>query len=196
MNKILNISFYKQDASIVAKKLLGTYLIHQSPEGQTIGKIVETEAYLSINDPASHSFKGLTNRNSVMFGPPGRAYIYYIYGMYYCFNVVTGKKGSGQAVLIRALEPIEGIPLMKLRRNKDEITELANGPAKLVQAMGITKNLNGSDLTHDSIQISQPRAGDEIDPNEIKVSGRVGISKGNDMLLRYYLKKSKFVSKY
>src|SRR5215472_7349214 len=112
---ILPPEFYAQDTITVARKLLGCYLVHLEEERTTVGRIVETEAYLA-DDPASHSFKGKTKRSSVMFGPAGYAYVYFIYGMHVCLNVVTGEEGKGEAVLFRALEPIEGVAIMQDRR--------------------------------------------------------------------------------
>jgi DNA-3-methyladenine glycosylase len=131
-------SFFEQDVETVAVGLLGCELVHSNSQGITSGIIVETECY-SQDDAASHSYRGKTERTRVMFGPGGYAYIYFTYGMHYCFNVVSGRAGHGQGVLIRALEPKQGIELMQKRRNKEKVHELANGPAKLVQAMGITK---------------------------------------------------------
>src|SRR3989338_2180484 len=136
----LDKKFYEKTTIEIAKSLLGTYLVHESPVEKTVGMIVETEAYLA-NDPSCHGFRGETPRNRPMFGDPGHAYIYFIYGMYHCFNVVTAPVGVGEAVLIRALEPVEGMALMEKRRQGKK--DLAGGPGKLVIAMGITRQMNG-----------------------------------------------------
>jgi len=120
---ILPQTFYEQDTITVAKRLLGCYLVHLEGEETTLGRIVETEAYL-VHDPAAHSFIGKTKRNSVLFGPVGHAYVYFIYGMHYCFNVVTGREGMGEAVLIRALEPLQGMLVMRKRRRRQKLTLL------------------------------------------------------------------------
>lgn len=144
--KILRKDFYHRDTSQIAKDLLGKKLVRRQ-KGRTLsGMIVETEAYLSRSDSASHAFKGQTPRNRVMFGPAGRAYVYFVYGMHYMFNIVTEDKGSPGAVLIRAVEPLEGLNQMKALRKKTG-RDLTNGPAKLCQAMAIDKSLNGWDLT-------------------------------------------------
>src|SRR5260370_33103893 len=117
--------------------------MHLEEEETTLGRIVETEAYL-WNDPAAHAFVGKTKRNAVLFGPVGHAYVYFIYGMHYCVNVVTGREGAGEAVLIRALEPQRGIALMQQRRRTEKVTLLCNGPARLTEALGITVALNGN----------------------------------------------------
>ncbi|MDO8498395.1 MAG: DNA-3-methyladenine glycosylase [bacterium] len=184
--------FYRQNAVIVARKLLGSYLVHQSPEGKTVGRIVETEAYLGKDDPASHAYRGKTRRNAVMFGPPGHAYIYFTYGMHYCFNVVTGKNGVGEAALIRALEPLEGLELIKQRRKTVNVYQLCSGPAKLVQAMGITPDLNGSDLTSGPLQIFT--AGIDNEKIEIITAPRIGISQAQDLPLRFYIKGNSYIS--
>ncbi len=185
--------FFKGPTEVIAKKLLGKYLVRVF-EGKILsGKIVETEAYLDENDLASHSAVGMTERNRVMFGESGLAYVYFTYGMHYCFNVVTGKQGKGSAVLIRALEPVDGIELMKkFRRMKDEIN-LTNGPAKLCQALKIDKNLNGIDLkTSAEIFIAE---GEKIKDIDIITSTRIGIKKSIELPLRFYIRKNKFVSK-
>ena len=182
--------FFKKDTKSIEQSLVVMYLIHESPEGKTVGKIVETEAYL-FNDPAAHSFRGKTQRNAPMFGKPGRAYVYFTYGMHYCFNIVTGKEGIGEAVLIRALEPIEGIGLMKKRRKQEDLSRLCNGPAKLVQAMGITKNYNNISLVKRPLYIE-----DKNKENFCIVrKSRIGISLAKSKLLRFYIKGNIFVSK-
>ncbi|MDP1696069.1 MAG: DNA-3-methyladenine glycosylase [archaeon] len=188
--KPLPLNFFNNSTAEVAKALLGCYLVNETPQGEAIGKIVETEAYLS-DDPASHSSKGITERNKPMFSHPGTIYIYFTYGMYHCFNIATREKGIGEAVLIRALEPIKGLELMKKRRKTDNIKELCNGPAKLVQALDISKKLNNSPINSSSLKIFQP------DNNKIKITTakRIGISKGAELPLRFFIKDNKFVSK-
>jgi DNA-3-methyladenine glycosylase len=190
---ILTQEFYQQDTITIAQKLLGTYLVNDSLDGKTVGKIVETEAYVS-NDPANHAFKGQSVRNTAMFRLPGHVYIYLIYGKYYCFNVVTEQEGVGEAVLIRALEPTEGINLMQIRRKTDEIRKLCSGPGKLVQAMAIPKYLNGNPLSKPPLYI-EDRADQQISELDIVTTTRVGISKGADAPLRFYLKDNPFISK-
>ncbi|HAG12170.1 MAG TPA: DNA-3-methyladenine glycosylase [Desulfotomaculum sp.] len=188
--RILPVSFYGRDTRTVARELLGHILVSNNSDGMTSGIIVETEAYLQ-NDPACHSAKGLTKRNRAMFGPPGCAYIYFIYGMYYCFNVVTREQGIGEAVLIRALEPLEGIELMKERRGRNKLAELCSGPGRLVQAMGIDKGWNGRDLTENGLFIC---AADEVG-HKIVSTTRIGISEGKELPLRFYIAGNPFVSK-
>lgn len=182
-------SFFEQDSVTLAQALLGKRLVHEAADGAVAGIIVETEAY-DQSDAASHSYKGETARTKAMFGPGGHAYVYFTYGMHYCFNVVSGPDGHGQAVLIRALEPVKGIELMEQRRHKEKVTELCNGPAKLVQAMGITKADYGKELWHGTLRIEDTELTPEI------VSGpRIGISKAVDVPWRFWIKDSKFVSR-
>lgn len=196
MKKKIPAYFYKDKTIEVAKKLLGAFLVHESPKGKTVGRIIETEAYLH-DDPACHASRGKTRRNRVMFGPPGHAYIYFIYGMYYCLNVVTGPPEVGEAVLIRALEPIFGVDLMKKRRPKAKsLHELMNGPAKLMMAMGIPHSLNGASLTRHPLYLMRdiPHAGINSSHSMV-VTTRIGISKGGHLPLRFYIKDNLFVSK-
>jgi len=185
--------FFKGTTEEVARKLLGKILVRVIGGKILSGKIVETEAYLDENDLASHSAVGMTERNKVMFGEAGLAYVYFTYGMHYCFNVVTGEVGKGSAVLIRSLEPIDGIDLMKKFRQKDDVHILTNGPAKLCQALKIDKKLNGDDLkTSNEIFIAEP---DKNEKFEVVITKRIGIEKSKDLLLRFYIKENKFVSK-
>lgn len=186
----LPVEFYARDTTLVARELLGTFLVHITNEGTTVGKIVETEAYLR-DDPACHASRGMTPRNSVMFGPPGIAYVYFTYGMHYCFNVVTATEGIGEAVLIRAVEPLEGLDLMRNRRGRDRLHELCAGPARLVQAFGITKEHNKAALTKGNLFIAP--ASDH--PPDIYITTRIGIKEGADLPLRFYIKGNKFISK-
>ncbi|HLC22427.1 MAG TPA: DNA-3-methyladenine glycosylase [Candidatus Nanoarchaeia archaeon] len=182
---------FQKDTKAVAKELLGMSLVHETKEGKTVGKIVETEAYLQ-RDPGSHSHKGMTPRNAQMFGKAGTAYVYFIYGMYHCFNIVTNKEGIGEAVLIRALQPVNGIELMKKRRKTDDIRNLCSGPGKLVIAMGITKHHNGADLLTGTIRLLPRKKNKKID---IVTCTRVGISIGKELPYRFYIKNNPFISK-
>ena len=138
--------FYSRDTVTVARALLGQRLVRDL-EGQRVsGRIVEVEAYDGQRDQASHARSGPTERNASMFGPPGNAYVYFIYGMHYCFNVVTEPKGNGAAALVRALEPVEGLDEMRARRSGWDGVALTNGPAKLCYALGIDRDLDGADL--------------------------------------------------
>lgn len=185
------------DTVAAAKSLLGSVLCHETPEGTAAGRIVETEAYL-FGDPACHASRGMTPRNAIMFGPPGRAYIYFVYGMYHCFNVVTRPKGVGEAVLIRALEPLEGIDLMRKRRRTDNLHHLCNGPAKLVQALGIDRGQNGEDLRRGKLRLlsAQSYPGwNTRQPPDLKSAPRIGISAAVDWPLRFYVAGNPFVSR-
>lgn len=182
--------FYNKPTIEVAKNLLGKYLVHEIDGTKYVGKIVETEAYLE-DDPASHTFNGKTHRNKAMYDEPGTAYVYFTYGMYHCFNVVTGKKGKGEAVLIRALEPIEGIEEMKINRNKDRLKDLCSGPAKLCKAFKIDKNQNHVSLLSKNFFIEK-RGNIKL---EIIETTRIGITKGKEKNYRFYIKDNKFISR-
>jgi DNA-3-methyladenine glycosylase len=188
---ILPSEFYGRDTALVARDLLGKIIVRLSGEGIAAGRIVETEAYLR-DDPSCHAFRGMTPRNRAMFGPPGHAYIYFTYGMHYCFNVVTAEEGVGEAVLIRALEPLEGISVMAKRRGREGIKDLCSGPGKLAQAMGISPELYGHDLTREPLLILERknRPGEDV-----VITTRVGISSAKDLPLRFYYKNNRYVSK-
>lgn len=181
--------FFAAPTLTVASNLLGLTLVRRTPQGDRAGIIVETEAYTE-NDPACHANRGKTRRNAAMFGPAGTAYVYLIYGMHYCFNVVTGNEGIGEAVLIRALAPIKGISLMEEARGTSDVKLLCSGPARLCQALDITAAENGISLTEESIFFLR---GDP--PAAIVTTSRVGISTGRDLPYRFYIAGNKFVSK-
>jgi DNA-3-methyladenine glycosylase len=189
--------FYLRPPGIVARSLLGKILIRRIEKKILIGRIVETEAYLGEDDPAAHSFAGLTNRNSVLFGPPGRAYVYFIYGMYFCLNVSCEPDGQAGGVLFRALEPVSGLAEMaKLRGLPDGASPrlLTSGPGRLCQALAITRDaINGVDFTaRDSpLQI----ADDGYVPEAVTVTPRIGIRKASDRPLRFLIAGNRFVSK-
>jgi len=184
--------FFNGTTEEVASKLLGKILLRNIENQILAGIIVETEAYLDSDDLASHSAVGMTERNRAMFGEAGLAYVYFTYGMHYCFNVVTGEVGKGSAVLIRSIEPKEGIELMKKFRGKNDINTLTKGPARLCQALKIDKRLNGVDLkTSSEIYITES----DLKNFEIVRSRRIGIQKSKEKLLRFYIKNNHFVSK-
>jgi DNA-3-methyladenine glycosylase len=175
-----------------APLLLGCTLARQTPAGVIKLKIVETEAYHQ-DDPASHSFRGLTPRTAPMFQAGGRLYVYFTYGMHYCLNIVTGPVGRGEAVLIRAGEPLEGLELMKANRGTDDTKNLANGPGKLAQALGIfDTSLSGKILNKSSIWLEPA---EQVDRQAITTAPRVGIKKAADQPWRFYIKNNPFVSK-
>ena len=195
--KKLKRNFYTRDLQIVAKELLGKILVKKDGKAILSGKIVEVEAYDGDIDEASHAFTGKTERTKIMFNEGGYFYVYFTYGAHYCCNVVTGKKGRGTAVLIRAIEPVEGISSMSKNRfgymidEKDKI-KLTNGPGKVCKAFGISKEHYGVDLTGENIFIlNMPKIKDD----EIVITKRVGIKKSMDLAWRYYIKNNPYVSK-
>ena len=188
-------SFYLQDTRDAAKKLLGQFLVRTLPSGETLsGVIVETEAYLK-DDPACHAYRGQTPRNAAMFGPPGHAYVYFTYGLHMMLNLVCAPEGTAEAVLIRALEPVDGIDLMRVNRGGiSETKQLTNGPGKLAQALALTRlGHNGLDITRlDSELFILPH---ESAPFETVETLRIGISQGVDLPWRYYMRGNGYVSR-
>ena len=186
-------SFYHRPTIEVARDLLGKILVHGPTGGLTAGRIVETEAYLGTGDAAAHAARGLTRRTQVIFGPPGHAYVYLIYGMYECLNIVAEAEGIAGCVLIRALEPMAGIEKMRKRRSAARgVEDLANGPGKLTLAMGITRRHNGADLTCGPLMVYAP---DTHEPFAIAVSPRIGISQSRELPLRFSIAQNRFVSR-
>jgi DNA-3-methyladenine glycosylase len=186
--RILPRAFYERHTVEVSRDLLGKVLVH----GPVAGAIVETEAYLGGDDLASHSARGITDRTRVIFGPPGHAYVYFIYGMYECLNIVAEPKGKAGCVLIRALEPLAGMELMQKRRPAAKKSQdLASGPGKLTRAMGITRAHNGADLTRGDLVVRAPMEPRQV---EIEVTPRIGIRQCADWPLRFVVKGNRFVS--
>jgi DNA-3-methyladenine glycosylase len=177
-------SFYKRDTVDVAQDLLGKILVRKIDERTVSGIIVETEAYGYKDDPASHSFKGKTERNKAMFGEVGRAYVYFTYGMHYCVNAVArDEETEAGAVLIRSLFPKEGLDLIMKQRRTRAVSNLTNGPAKLTQALQITREQYGEDLTRPSNLYMIE--GKKIKKSDIGARPRIGIKKGTDMLWNF-----------
>ena len=190
---VLPVAFYDRDTRVVARELLGAVLECVTADGVASGRIVETEAYLGADDPACHAVAGVTERTLHLHGPPGIAYVYRIYGAHWCFNAKTEREGNGSAVLVRAIEPIEGEALMRLRRPaaRREV-DLTNGPGKLCAALGITG-------AHDGVSLARPplviRAGVPVDETEIDVTPRIGITRAADLPLRWLVRESAWVSR-
>ena len=188
--------FFTRETTQVAMDLLNCVLVRVTDKGTILkGRIVETEAYLGLRDDSCHSFGGRrTERTQVMYLPGGYAYVYFTYGMYYCFNIVTAGRGEPEAVLIRALEPIAGISEMQKNRLKKDIKNLTSGPGRLCQAFNICKDLNGKSLENNSLYVEK---GKKIHLKQIAVSERIGLSSLYSSCywpLRFYIKDSAFVS--
>ena len=186
---ILPRGFYERHAIDVARDLLGKVLVH----GPTAGRIVETEAYPGGDDLASHSSRGITPRTRVIFGPPGHAYVYFIYGMYQCLNLVCEPDGQAGCVLLRALEPLDGIETMHARRPAArKVEDLASGPGKLTLAMAVTLQHNGADVTRGSLVVREPLRKERF---EILTTRRIGISQCVDAPLRFVIAGNRSASK-
>ena len=186
-------SFFARPSTVVAPELLGRVLVRTLADGTRLaGRLVEVEAY-EQGDPASHSFRGRpTPRTEVMFGPPGRLYVYFTYGQHFCANVVTGPDGVGSAVLLRAAQPLEGLEVMAANRGLEDVRLLCSGPARLTQAFAIARAENGTDLVRDPSLIL--RSGAMLAPDAIAVSTRVGVNVGGERPWRFLERGSAFVS--
>ena len=197
-NRKLKKSFYRRELLDVARSLLGKILVKASGNKILAGKIVEVEAYNGDSDEAAHSYGGITKRNEIMFEAGGYLYVYFTYGAHHCCNVVTGKKGQGTAVLIRAVEPVEGIDSMIRNRfgrkikNDKEIFNLTSGPGKVCQAFSIDKTHSGTDLTGNNIFILN---GEKIKSKDIGVSKRIGITRSVDLPWRFFIKNNPYLSR-
>lgn len=193
MPAILKRGFYDRETETVAREMLGMILECRTEQGVARGIIVETEAYTGEEDPACHAAVGRTQRTAPLYGRPGLSYVYFIYGVHWCFNAVTRAEGLPSAVLVRALQPLDGIELMKARRGQRiNAVNLANGPGKLCAALGIDGSLNGLSLQRGPLVV---RAGDEIPDSQIVTTTRIGITKAADWPLRYYIRGNEFVSR-
>lgn len=190
-------AFFKRGAATIARALLGRLLVRRIGDGLLVGRIVETEAYGGFEDKASHAYGGLKNRNAPMFDSPGTIYVYFTYGSCFCFNVVCGRKGHPDAVLVRAVEPTAGIVVMERHRGTRILKNLCSGPGKLCQAFAIGKELNGKSLIgNDSLWIAE---GVAVSRDGISASPRVGLGERSaewrDAHLRFCAKRSPFLSR-
>lgn len=175
-------TFFARSAIAVARDILGCYLVHETPQGRLVGRIVEAEAYRGPRDPASHAYRR-TPRSAIMWGRPGTAYVYFTYGHHYCMNVVVEREGVAGAVLLRALEPVEGVEAMAKRRGTSDARRLASGPGRLTQAMDIGREHNGIDLTAGSLYVARgSRAA-----LRVRRGPRIGINTATDRPWRFYV---------
>ena len=184
--------FFSRDPVLLARELLGRVLFYKTPEGLLAGRIVETEAYTGEADPASHAFRGRTARNAVMFGPAGHAYVYFTYGMHHCLNVTAEASGTAGAVLLRALEPLAGVEVMRARGDHGPESRLLSGPGKIGRTFGLSLDDNGRDLTRGALGLA---AGAPVANREVAISRRIGISRAVDLPYRFAVVSSPSVSK-
>lgn len=188
-------AFYRRHPAEVGPELLGKILVRELDGIRLSGRIVEVEAY-SWDDPASHSFRGPTERNKAMFGEPGHAYIYFIHGLHYCVNVTARFEAPAGGVLIRALEPLHGVETMQRLRGRQTLRDLTSGPAKLTQALSIDKMLYGTDMTEEGVLfIGEPPEAESIARTDIVATARIGISQAIDVPWRFVLGESEFLSR-
>jgi DNA-3-methyladenine glycosylase len=187
----LPVSFFQRSAIAVARELLGTTVVSTVGGRRTVGRIVETEAYLGREDPASHGYQDRRHaQNASLYGPPGTWYVYLSYGMHWCANLVCGGLGHASAVLLRALEPIEGLATMRRRRGAVADRQLCSGPGRLCQALGITRTLDGAAMRRSSVTVRVADA-----PPSVVASARIGITKAADWPLRFVIEGSPWASR-
>ena len=200
--KLMTRAFFNRDPRIVSRELLGKLIVRKAGRTTLAGRIVEVEAYLGTGDLAAHSAAGNTARNAVLWGPPGHAYVYFIYGVHYCLNISCLPDGEAGGILIRALEPVSGIREMARAREladldlttTRDLRKLASGPGKLAEALGVTRPRdNGKDIV--SADSDLQVADDGFRPENIAVTPRIGITKSADMLLRYLIADNPFISR-
>lgn len=193
----LDRSFYQRDTLTVAQELLGKLLVHETPQGRISGRIVETEAYLGPMDAAAHSYRSKkSTRTAVQYGPGGYAYLYLIYGIYYCMNIVTALPGQPEVVLLRALEPVDGIQIMCQRRKTENLRQLCNGPGKLCRALGLGQEHYGEDLCGARLYVVED--GYRLTQDSILTSKRIGIDyagEAKDYPWRFLIRGCPYVSK-
>jgi DNA-3-methyladenine glycosylase len=193
VGKIVPARFYARDTEIVAREMLGMLLQCTTPLGTASGIIVETEAYVGEHDAACHAVAGRTERTAPLYGPPGMAYVYFIYGMYWCFNAVTRARGMPSAVLVRAVEPAQGVELMRSRRpHVRRAADLTNGPGKLCMALGIDGSMNNHPLQRAPLVVREYTSYDDA---SVAVTPRIGITRAADWPLRWIVRDNPYVSK-
>jgi DNA-3-methyladenine glycosylase len=189
----LPVAFFRRPTEVVAQDLLGMVVVSTAGGELTTARIVETEAYLGYDDPASHGYRHRRNaRNQALFGPPGSWYVYLSYGMHWCANLVCQRTGLASAVLLRALEPLDGLDVMRRRRGGVPDRELCSGPGKLCQALGITRELDGGRIARSEVMVHRPRSNEET---TIAVTSRIGITKAADWPLRFVVAGSPWLSR-
>jgi DNA-3-methyladenine glycosylase len=188
----LSRAFFARDPVTLARDLLGRVLFYKTPEGLLAGGIVETEAYTGGDDPASHAFRGRTARNAVMFGPAGHAYVYFTYGMHYCLNVTAEASGTAGAVLLRALEPLAGVAIMRAHFDRGPEMRILSGPGKIGRAFGLTLEDDGRDFTRGPLGLA---AGSPLPDRRVEVSRRIGITRAVELPYRFAVIGSPSVSR-
>ena len=197
MNRTVPRGFYLDPPDVVARRLLGKLLVRRYEGKRLTGRIVEVEAYFGLDDPAAHTFAGKTERNAVLFGPPGVAYVYFIYGMHYCLNISCEPDGQAGGVLLRALEPVEGLATMARLRGLERDANprlLTSGPGRLCQALGVTR------MTHNGVDVASRRSelyveDDGFAPGKTEATPRIGIRKAAERPLRFSIAGNRFVSR-